>query len=411
MLPDVDRCLVMGVVNVTPDSFSDGGRWFDAGAAVRARARRWSRRGADLVDVGGESTRPGALRVDAAEELPAWCRSSRAPGRRGRRRLGRHDVGRDRRARRRGRARPSSTTSRAAAPTPTWSPLAAGRASPFVVMHWRGHSDTMQQHTDYDDLVDDVVAELRRSGRRRRRERASTPERIVVDPGLGLLQDAATRTGPCWRTSTRSSRWATRCCVAASRKGFLGELLADEDGARGRSTSATTPRRDHHARGRCRRVVRPRARRRAERRRRARRRAAGARSEPRGDVLAAHRAFYDAIETGDVDLMASLWVDDVDTIVRAPRGRRCAAPGAILRSWTVLMADVGYIQFFLTDVEVTLLPATRPDHRGRRVHREHPVRGGGRRSTCLRGRPRCRTSILVRDAATDGVSGRATPRR
>ena len=67
-LPDVGRCLVMGVVNVTPDSFSDGGVYFDAGAAI-ARGHELIAEGADFVDVGGESTRPGAPRVPEAEEL------------------------------------------------------------------------------------------------------------------------------------------------------------------------------------------------------------------------------------------------------------------------------------------------------------------------------------------------------
>ena len=68
-LPDLHRTLVMGVVNVTPDSFSDGGEWFDPEVATSARVWSWSPRGADIVDVGGESTRPGAERPSAAEEL------------------------------------------------------------------------------------------------------------------------------------------------------------------------------------------------------------------------------------------------------------------------------------------------------------------------------------------------------
>ena len=67
-LPEWDRCAVMGVVNVTPDSFSDGGRWFDTERAVK-HGLDLASRGADLIDVGGESTRPGAPRVDEAEEL------------------------------------------------------------------------------------------------------------------------------------------------------------------------------------------------------------------------------------------------------------------------------------------------------------------------------------------------------
>lgn len=68
VLPVADRCLVMGIVNVTEDSFSDGGRWNDPAVAV-ALARRLMADGADLIDVGGESTRPGAVRVSADEEL------------------------------------------------------------------------------------------------------------------------------------------------------------------------------------------------------------------------------------------------------------------------------------------------------------------------------------------------------
>lgn len=67
-LPEWDRCAVMGVVNVTPDSFSDGGRWFDTTAAIK-HGLELAAEGADLIDVGGESTRPGASRVDGAEEL------------------------------------------------------------------------------------------------------------------------------------------------------------------------------------------------------------------------------------------------------------------------------------------------------------------------------------------------------
>src|SRR5215468_5573009 len=67
-LPSADRCLVMGVVNVTPASFSDGGLWYDASAAIK-HGRELVAQGADIVDVGGESTRPGAQRIDAEEEL------------------------------------------------------------------------------------------------------------------------------------------------------------------------------------------------------------------------------------------------------------------------------------------------------------------------------------------------------
>src|SRR5690606_31010083 len=84
------------------------------------------------------------------------------------------------------------------------------------------------------------------------------------------------------------------------------------------------------------------------------------RSRTMSDPLAVHRAFYDSIESGDVDLMASLWVDDVATACVHPGATPLYGTGPILRSFTVLMAGVGYIQFFLTDVEVTLLPPHAP---------------------------------------------------
>jgi hypothetical protein len=74
------------------------------------------------------------------------------------------------------------------------------------------------------------------------------------------------------------------------------------------------------------------------------------------DPLTTHRAFYDAVETGDVDLMASLWVDDQDTSCIHPGALPLRGTAQVLRSWTVLMANVGYIQFFLTDVEVAMFP-------------------------------------------------------
>ena len=71
------------------------------------------------------------------------------------------------------------------------------------------------------------------------------------------------------------------------------------------------------------------------------------------DVLTAHRAFYDAVESGDLDLMASLWVDDTATTCVHPGAAPLRGTDAVLRSWALLMANVGYIQFFLTDVQVT----------------------------------------------------------
>lgn len=74
------------------------------------------------------------------------------------------------------------------------------------------------------------------------------------------------------------------------------------------------------------------------------------------DPLIVHRAFYDAVEAGDVDLMATLWVDDPDTSCVHPGTVPLRGTSQVLRSWTLLMANVGYIQFFLTDLDVVMLP-------------------------------------------------------
>ena len=160
----------MGVLNVTPDSFSDGGRFLDPSAAV-ARGRALHADGADLIDVGGESTRPGAHRVPADGRGRPGGAGDRRTGR-GRRRLQRrhHPV----RGRRRRAARPapgSSTTCPAASPTRRWRPWSPTPACPWILMHWRGHSADMDALARYDDVVADVRAELLDAGGRRRRGR------------------------------------------------------------------------------------------------------------------------------------------------------------------------------------------------------------------------------------------------
>ena len=148
----------MGVVNVTPDSFSDGGRWLDADTAVR-HGLDLVAEGADLVDVGGESTRPGALRIDAEEELRRIIPV--VTGLVGEGVIVSVDTMRAEVAERAldagatlindvsgGRADERMTQ------------VAATTGVPIVLMHWRGHADGMQKLTHYDDVVKDVVHEL-----------------------------------------------------------------------------------------------------------------------------------------------------------------------------------------------------------------------------------------------------------
>ncbi len=162
-LPVRDRALVMGVVNVTPDSFSDGGTCFDVEDAV-ARGRELMRTGADLVDVGGESTRPGAVRVDADEELrrvvPVVAKLA-ADG---------IPVSVDTT-----RAEVAAQALAAGAVLvndvsgglgdPEMVGLVAAAGVPYVLMHWRGPSVDMQSRAVYDDVVTDVGRELGRPPR------------------------------------------------------------------------------------------------------------------------------------------------------------------------------------------------------------------------------------------------------
>ena len=225
---DRDRCLVMGVVNVTPDSFSDGGRWLDAATAVRHGVSLASD-GADLVDVGGESTRPGALRIDADEEarrvMPV-IEGLVAEGI-----VVSVDTMRAATARRALDAGASIINDVSGGRAdPDMMALAAETGSPVVLMHWREHSASMQRHTHYDDLVSDIRDELvvqvdaaLAAG--------VAPERIIVDPGLGFSKTGEQN----WTVLAHLDAFVDLgypLLVAASRKGFLGDLLAGGDGPR-----------------------------------------------------------------------------------------------------------------------------------------------------------------------------------
>ncbi|MDO9379397.1 MAG: dihydropteroate synthase, partial [Nocardioidaceae bacterium] len=216
----------MGVVNVTPDSFSDGGLWFDRDAAV-AHGRELAGQGADLVDVGGESTRPGALRVDEDEELRRVVPVVRELATEGVR------VSVDTM-----RARVAEQSVEAGAVLVN--DVSGGRADdrmlavaadagvPFVLMHWRQHSATMQQHAVYGDVVREVVDELRQQVAAA--DAAGVPlHRLVVDPGLGFSKTAEHN----WTVLSRLDEVGVLglpVLVAASRKRFLGQLLAGDDG-------------------------------------------------------------------------------------------------------------------------------------------------------------------------------------
>ncbi|MEV5436758.1 dihydropteroate synthase [Streptomyces sp. NPDC052682] len=226
-LPAWDRCAVMGVVNVTPDSFSDGGRWFDTTAAVKHGLALVSE-GADLVDVGGESTRPGATRVDEAEELRRVVPVVRGLASEG------VTVSVDtmrasvaEQALAAGAALVNDVSGGLA--DPAMIPAVAEAGAPFVVMHWRGFLQGGNVKGVYDDVVTEVVDELHARVEAVLRG-GIAPDRIIVDPGLGFSKDAEHDLALLARLD-RLLGLGRPLLVAASRKRFLGRVLAGPDGA------------------------------------------------------------------------------------------------------------------------------------------------------------------------------------
>jgi dihydropteroate synthase len=241
-LPNPGRCLVMGVLNVTPDSFSDGGHWREPDAALE-HGRALLAEGADLIDVGGESTRPGATRPVVAEELDRVMPVVTELAAEG--------------------AVISVDTMRAevadaalAAGAALINDVSGGLADPEILevvaarggayagMHWRAHADTMQQQATYDDVVDDVTREL--SARVEAALGAGIePQRLALDPGLGFAKTAEHN----WTLLAgldRLHELGFPLLVGSSRKTFLGRLLAEPDGTlrpaleREEATSALT---------------------------------------------------------------------------------------------------------------------------------------------------------------------------
>jgi dihydropteroate synthase len=223
---DYRRPVVMGVLNVTPDSFSDGGRYINLDAAVAHGVRMWSE-GAQLVDVGGESTRPGAERIDAVTEaarVVPVIRELAAAG-----------------------VPMSIDTTRAAVAAaaldagaqvvndvsggladPAMAKVVAGCGCPWVLMHWRGHSRNMRDLATYQDVVAVVRAEL--VARVDEAVAAGVaPDRLILDPGLGFAKTAKHN----WQLSAKLDELIALgfpVLFGASRKSYLGTLLADESG-------------------------------------------------------------------------------------------------------------------------------------------------------------------------------------
>jgi len=216
----------MGVVNVTPDSFSDGGLYLDSGHAV-AHGIAMHRTGADLVDVGGESTRPGARRVDADQEarrvLPVIkeLTSAGVPTSIDTTRAAVAEAAIDA-----GAAVVNDVSGGLA--DPGMARVVAGTGVPWVLMHWRGPSAEMDRLAEYGDVVAEVRAELLA------RVDAAVdagvdPTALVLDPGLGFAKTAAHN----WTLLHRLPDLmglGFPVLLGASRKRFLGSLLADSRG-------------------------------------------------------------------------------------------------------------------------------------------------------------------------------------
>ncbi len=218
------RTLVMGVVNVTPDSFSDGGRWAAPHEAI-THALELVDQGADLLDIGGESTRPGARRPDLEEELSRVLPVVRALA---------------------GRVPISVDTMRAEvarqaidAGAQLINDVSGGLADPgmhavvaqscvdYVCQHWRGHGSVMNDRAHYTDVVGEVIDELQM------RVEAClaagiAAERIIIDPGLGFAKTAEHD----WTLLASLEAFTAlghRVLVGASRKRFLGQLLGGRE--------------------------------------------------------------------------------------------------------------------------------------------------------------------------------------
>ncbi|MHB1305172.1 MAG: dihydropteroate synthase [Acidiphilium sp.] len=217
---DLSRPLVMGILNVTPDSFSDGGRHAAPEAAIAA-GRAMLEAGADIVDIGGESTRPGAAPVASEEEIERVVPAIRALA------GGGGVVSIDTRnavtmaAALDAGARIVNDVS-ALAHDPAAAALVAARGCPVVLMHMRGTPETMNDAADYADLVPEILAEL--AARRDAALAAGiAPEAIALDPGFGFAKRGGQNVD-LLRALPRFRDLGHPLLIGVSRKRFIGEL-------------------------------------------------------------------------------------------------------------------------------------------------------------------------------------------
>ena len=227
MFAPIGRPRVMGIVNVTPDSFSDGGRYLATDDAV-SHGRELLADGADILDIGGESTRPGATRPLVGDELSRVIPVIQ-------------ELAADGAVISVDTMRAEVAEAAVEAGARIVNDVSGGLADPrildvvadseafYVAMHWRAHGATMQQFTEYaDGVVETVRAEL--AGRVDAALAAGIQaERLILDPGLGFSK-TADQNWHLLRGLDRIADLGHPVLVGASRKAFLGALLADPDG-------------------------------------------------------------------------------------------------------------------------------------------------------------------------------------
>jgi len=220
-----ERCLVMGVLNVTPDSFAESPHIQDPDAAAAA-ALRMEAEGADLIDLGGESTRPGAKPVTADEELarvmPVLARLR-----------GRLSIPLSIDTYKAEVARAAVAAGAAIVNDvsglrhdPALAAAAAGTGAALVVMHSRGRPDTMQAEAAYEDAIREVADEIARGIAAA--TAAGVPlERVIADPGLGFAKLAAHSYGVLARLPALAAALDRPLLVGPSRKSFMRAALGD----------------------------------------------------------------------------------------------------------------------------------------------------------------------------------------
>ena len=210
----------MGILNVTPDSFADGGRHFSIDDALK-RAEEMIRGGVDIIDIGGESTKPGSDRISEAEEearvmavitalakkeIPLSIDTTRAT-------IADKAI--------KGGATYVNDVSGGLADPGMYALIAKNPKIQYIIMHWRSHSKTMQGHAIYEDVVKEVREELEERINSALDAGVST-EQIIIDPGIGFSKSAEHN----WELLKNIDRFALLgypVLVGASRKRFLGE--------------------------------------------------------------------------------------------------------------------------------------------------------------------------------------------